>query len=389
MDDLTNGFVMTATQHPGPGWPVRTDERYSHPISEDAFQHLNHTYVMHKLKRRHVDPHWKEMLKEILSECDKGRMAGPFRSPASWPVQTITTGDRDLLPAPACPILASFCFSVEQHDKIRKCEDFKRSGHNSKMAAHDSPIHHGVDYYVQLRRWQAAKGHQPLLWAHDLDAAYRQVPVRDVEKMWPLINTPSGPLLFQHQALPFGAAGSVWAFNRVADMIQYIARKILLIPLYHYVDDFGSVEPSPLALLGFTSFARFFGALGLLMKKKKALAPSSRQKLLGVMFDIQQTDLFLRPCSERLDRMMTKITHILSSNLLRPEEAQKLCGKLVFLQSTSFGQVGRSLLQPLYARGHTSQCSDHAALNAPLRANVDHIATPLADDSPQTDTYVL
>ena len=370
VDDLTNGFVMTSTQHPGPGWPVRTDERYSHPISEESFHKLNHTYLMHKLKRRYVDPHWETMLKEILSECDKGRMAGPFSAPASWPITTITVEDRPLLPTPDVPILASVCFSVEQHDKIRKCEDFKRSGHNSMMVAYDSPIHHGVDYYVQLCRWQASQGHQPLLWAHDLDAAYRQVPVRDVEKMWSLIHAPRGPLLFQHQALPFGAAGSVWAFNRVADMVQYIARKVLLIPLYHYVDDFGSAEPSSMASSGFTAFSQFFGALGLLMKKKKALAPSPKQKLLGVMFDIQQSTMFLRPCPMRLDRMTTKIQNILSDNSLRSEEAQRLCGKLVFLQSTRFGQVGRSLLQPIYARGHSATNSDNEALNAPLRATL-------------------
>ena len=345
VDDMTNGFVLTSTQHPGPGWPVRTDERYSHPISEEQFIKLNGSYIHQKLQKGYVDPHWEVMLKEILSECDRGRMTGPYSSPPQWPVQTVSLDDRPLLPVPDKHIQASVCFSVEQHDKIRKCEDFKRSWHNSRMVAYDSPIHHGVDYYVQLCRWQAAHGHQPQLCAHDLDAAYRQLPVGDVDNKWTIIYTPKGPLLFQHQALPFEAAGSVWALNRFADMVQFAALKVLWIPLYHYVDDFGSSEPSHLADSGFTTFARFFGALGLLMKKKKALKPSSTQKLLGVVFDIQPPSLLLKPCPSRTERMIATMENILKTNTLIPEDAQKLCGKLIFLQTTSFGQVGRSLLQ--------------------------------------------
>lgn len=367
IDDMTNGFVLTSEQHPGPGWPVRTDERYSHPISEDQFKQVNQTYLFNKLRKGAVDPHWQAMLQEILVECTRGRMVGPFESPPHWPVQTVALEDKPLLPAPADHIYASVCFSVEQNDKIRKCEDFKRSGHNSMMVAFDSPIHHGVDHYVQLCRWQSLQNHRPLLWAHDLDAAYRQLPIRDVEKTWTIICTPSGPMLFQHQALPFGAAGSVWAFNRFADLVQWVARKVLLIPLYHYVDDFGSAEPAPLAESGFTKFSQVFGALGLLMKEKKALRPSTSQKLLGVIFNLHSEFLVLEPCPTRMTRMTTTIKDILRTNNLRPEVAQKLCGKLVFLQTTSFGQVGRALLQPIYARAHSHGVSASDNLNGPLR----------------------
>ena len=383
VDDMTNGFNITAHQHPGPGWPVRTDERYRHPISDEQFATLNRVYIHSKLKKGFVDPHWKSMLNEIITECDRGRMRGPFSSPSDWPVETVTAGDRALLTPPSSSVRASVCFAVEQHDKVRKCEDFKRSWHNSTMVANDAPVHHGVDYYVQLCRWLSSHDLRPMLWAHDLDAAYRQFPVRDLERAWTVLHTPQGPTLWQHLALPFGAAGSVWAFNRAADLIQWLARKLLWVPLLHYVDDFGSAEPEQLAQSGFECFSQMFGALGFLMKQKKALPPSRSQKLLGVVFDIQDTQILLCPCPARAERLKKHIGEVLAQDELRPEVAQKLCGKLVFLQTTSFGQMGRSLLLPIYSRAHSSEHSTVTTLNGPLRTALTTLSNLLESMPPR------
>lgn len=58
-EDLTMGFPLTGQQHHGPGWLQRHDERYSHPISEEAFAHMNEAYIKQKLVRHPIDPHWR------------------------------------------------------------------------------------------------------------------------------------------------------------------------------------------------------------------------------------------------------------------------------------------------------------------------------------------
>ena len=181
-EDMQYGFALTGVQHAGPGWPVRQDERYSHPISDEQFRQLNRAYVKSKLKKAYVDPHWQTMLQEVLEERSRGRMVGPFSAPEDWPVRTVSVHGLPLLAAPSHHVYASVSFAVEQHDKVRRCEDFRRSWHNACMVAHDAPIHHGVDYYVQLCRWHFQQGKDPRVWVHDLDAAYRQLPVREVEK---------------------------------------------------------------------------------------------------------------------------------------------------------------------------------------------------------------
>ena len=311
------------------------------------------------------------MLSEVLEERLHGRMVGPFAAPADWPCRTVTVDDLPMLDAPDHHVFASVSFAVEQHDKVRRCEDFRRSWHNSCVVTQDAPIHHGIDYYVQLCRWHHQSGLHPLVWVHDLDAAYRQLPVRDSDKAYMVLQTPSGPTLWRHNSLCFGAAASVWNFNRFADLLQFLARRLLWVPVHHYVDDFASVEDITLAESGFSTFDSMFGTLGLQMKPKKALKPATKQKLLGVIIEVNSTHVTLRPCPQRVARLLDQLSLILEEQALTPTTAQKLAGKLVFLQSTCFGQVGRALLGPLYARAHATQKQCEAeGLNGPLRSSI-------------------
>ena len=66
-------------------------------------------------------------------------------------------------------------------------------------------------------------------------------------------------------------------------------------------------------------------------------------------------------------------------------EAQKLAGKLVFLQTTTFGNVGRALTYPLYARAHgLGHDAEHVKLNHPLRDALLTLLHVLKDLRPRT-----
>lgn len=316
-EDMQLGFALTGVLHAGPGWPSRQDEKYSHPLSLSQFQSLNQSYIRSKLNKAYVDPHCETMLSEVLEERLHGRMVGPFAAPADWPCRTVTVDDLPMLDAPDHHVFASVSFAVEQHDKGR-CEDFRRSWHNSCVVTQDAPIHHGIDYYVQLCRWHHQSGLHPLVWVHDLDAAYRQLPVRDFDKAYMVLQTPSGPTLWRHNSLCFGAAASVWNFNRFADLLQFLARRLLWVPVHHYVDDFASVEDITLAESGFSTFDSMFGTLGLQMKPKKALKPATKQKLLGVIIEVNSTHVTLQPCPQRVARLLDQLSLILEEQALTP-----------------------------------------------------------------------
>ena len=73
----------------------------------------------------------------------------------------------------------------EGNVKVRRGEDWRRSGHNATILAHDVPTRHFVDDVVGLSSggwwsWQAAEvSPAARLFGHDLLNAYRQWAVRN------------------------------------------------------------------------------------------------------------------------------------------------------------------------------------------------------------------
>ena len=117
-------------------------------------------------------------------------------------------------------------------------------------------------------------------------------------------------------------------------------------------------------------------ALGLRTKPKKACPPALKQTLLGVNFDIQPKGLQLLPCPDRVLRIRKQVQQILDTDNLNPAEAQKLAGRLVFLQTTVFGQVGKTAPQPIDSRASAmSPDSDTGdKLNTGPRSALQNIA---------------
>ena len=70
----------------------------------------------------------------------------------------------------------------------------------------------------------------------------------------------------------FGAAASVWHFNRTADALQAVQRILLWIIAGHFVDDFNGVDMDEVADSAFQSMADFLDLelLGLQTKPSKA-----------------------------------------------------------------------------------------------------------------------
>eukprot|EP00435_Cladocopium_sp_Y103_P013637 s2457_g3.t1 len=383
-EDLQKGFVVLGKLHPGAGWLPRADQKYEHPVTAEALKQNNRHYATARLRSQRVDPEWKTMQEELRSELRKGRMSGPYSAPDWWPTQAVSIDDRPLTPLENQDICISFCFSVRQADKVRRCEDFRRSGHNSTVVAHDVPHHHDIKVFTDLALAASSSSSNTKIWAQDLNGAYRQFPVRDPDDCFCVLITPGGPVLLRHHALMFGAASSVWNFNRAADAITFLSRRLLATTVGHYVDDFIGIEAADTVCSGFDGFAELSKIMGLRMKEAKALPPQGEQKVLGINMAIHPEGVELAPHPRRCQKVLQTISQALSNNHLSADEAHRLAGKLVFLTSTLFGQLGRAALQPLYARAHGHQpATTGHHLNWPLRSALRTLQGLLHDVQPR------
>ena len=370
-NELTYGFPMMGALTRGTGWQTRIDGKYQNPCTAENFRVNNNIYAQKICHRQHSHEHWQKMLDEILTDVDNNRMAGPFRGPQHWPVATVAVPGRPDLPLRDLPCqepAVAIAFPIIQigsdgNDKVRRGEDWRRSHHNATIHAYDAPHHHTIDCYVQqamyIHRLRRQRGLPCTLrtWGHDHEGAYRQLPVSNPNDAYVMMHTPSGPTLWNHHVLLFGAVSSVWAYNRFGDAMVAIARILFLISAMHYVDDFGSTDHESCAIPAFALFATVNEILGLRMKASKAAPAEKLQRVLGVHIRCTEHGIFLSPTPNRVRRVMATIDSALTRNLLTPDQAAALAGKLAFLCTTMFGRCGRALLKPIYARQHSDQAS--------------------------------
>ena len=177
-----------------PGWRKRTDGRYNDPEHIQEVCRRNGQYLQSRLQGPTPSQYAEQLLEELVDEQRLGRVVGPLRAPSDWPCRTV-----------ALP-------------HISGC-DWRRSGHNAAMEADDVPTHHTVGDFVDLARRLAEEGADLVAFGHDLLNAYRRWPVRRPEHCATFLPTAAGVTLWMHMAMCFGAAASVWNFNRAGDAV--------------------------------------------------------------------------------------------------------------------------------------------------------------------------
>ena len=387
--DLNRGFPLLGELRRSPGWHARTDEWYAHPIAEEVFSSLNCRHIRQRARAHKADPEWECMLTEVLQGRDHGRIQGPFRAHESWGFEAVSMqgSSEELIPMPRGPSYAAYAFSVVQEGsdgrkKVRRCEDYRRSHHNSTIRALDKPPHDSVESYVRIILAWAFLGIIAQVWCQDLMAAYRQYPVLAVAHAYMLLQLPHGISVWRHAVLPFGASASVWHFNRCTDALVWLARCFLLVLALHYVDDIGGPEPAWSAASACASFKELCNLLGIRVKPSKEQLPSFLQKVLGVWLAVSSAGIEVRPDPGRIHKMISSLQRCLDDDSMTPEEASRLTGKLMFLQTSLFGQIGRAALHPLYSRAHGG--SDQATtLNQGIRGAIQCLLSLLGRAHPR------
>ena len=143
-------------------------------------------------------------------------------------------------------------------------------------------------------------------------------------------------------ALPFGAASSVYGFNRVAKSLWHIMVPLGAVWTTQYFDDFPNVELCDLASNSRSFMEFILHALGwkYAMDGKKAEPHCSAFKVLGVEMDLgksQQGSITVSNKRERVDDLVKNLGQILDRGTLSGAEASTLHGRLNFAQGQYFG----------------------------------------------------
>ena len=245
-------------------------------------------------------------------------------------------------------------FPVVQGDKVRPCDDFLRSLVNRMAWCRKKLKLPSVDSFCQLASSWFAAGRSPTFWKVDHRAAYRQIPLREEDRKKAVVvfrDPVSSRLCFWiHNALPFGALGAVYGYNRAARALVHIARTLLHIPVDSYYDDFWGVEDGLTAQSSFEAFKELNVLLGFDLKEEKEQAPSTTGEILGLEADISAPQIKVQISAKRKSKLSRMINGILAEGRLLPGTARKFAGKLQFACSGVFGKVGRAALQPFYVQ---------------------------------------
>ena len=392
---LQEGFNMLGHLDPGPGWKSRTDMKLSDPWDMLTLRGHNKDYIAKKVRQGRVDEHWSKMLDEILADCKLLRMEGPFQAPADAIFQTVGLPpeyQRDMLNEVPIDIIIAWAFAILQIgsdglDKLRRGEDWRRGGQNATTHALDQPHHHTPDHYVTAgdkvhQLWPEGKIN---LWGHDHDGAYRQLPLDNPAMAFVILMTPFGPTLWTHNVLMFGAVASVWAYNKLGDILTAIARILMLIPAMHYVDDYGAVEIDKLADSSFRHFKSLNELLGWVMKPSKAQEPRDKHKMQGVFIHFQDNKVIISPCKKRVKKLLAWMAKIRHKKKLPAEEAKTLAGKTGFVATSMFGRVGRCAMRAIWMRAASNDSSDQADTMTPaIEDSLKNLMTILLTCPPRT-----
>jgi hypothetical protein len=282
-------------------------------------------------------------------EVAEGKAEGPFTDRAA--VEAVVGG----------PFVAAHRFGVQQGDSLRPCDNMSGSGDHvnacfassRKLVISDLDVFSASAAHIARRPVQGRSGRLSI-WKKDHKSAYRQVPLRRDHRRFAVYcfcHPETGQLqYFVHKALPFGASASVYAYNRVAQALTFLAMKIFGVPVQNFFDDFWCAEPNETAESGFAAFSLLNELLGFTCKAAKDLPPSEAGELLGVWVRLGAAPFWFEVLPLRRSRLLAQLQEILDADALHGGAARKLAGKLQFACLALFGRVGRAPLGAVYAR---------------------------------------
>ena len=213
--------------------------------------------------------------------------------------------------------------------------------------------HHDLDWVV--RRLHRRLGHRMKLLKSDFKAAYRSCPicVKDLKFAHILVRGASGELLVSEQyAMPFGAVGAVYAWDRLGSAITAILIDLLLVPCIRYVDDLFWADLEESSLDCRSMVMEIVSLLGFTLEPDKTPLPSDSLDILGITTSLKMIngDLHLTyvPDALKVSFWLEDLIAIQAAGFLLIEPARQIIGRLSFAAWSIWGPIASGRLRPLY-----------------------------------------
>lgn len=236
--------------------------------------------------------------------------------------------------------------------KVRSVDHMTQSQVNCSTVVREKMRHDSLDVLFEIMRSMKLSSNEPLsLYKADIDSAYRRIPLRPEHRSYATIafKHEGMIMLLQHMAAPFGAASSVHHWERIGALICAIARRVLMLPLARYVDDFfsadreGSVEVATEVLQRLVDCLLGPGAAA-----ADKLVHGNPLTVLGVEVTADEGGVTCRPDEKKAFKWCCRIQGFLKAGQLHSGEASKLAGALQWASQQLFKRLGRAMLRPIF-----------------------------------------
>ncbi|CAE7242070.1 unnamed protein product [Symbiodinium sp. CCMP2592] len=372
--DMTSGFKIVGEEFPSGIFPLEPRPATLTPEELLAQSRSTKPLIWEQINDAPLDVNSRELFEITEAEY---REKGWLEQPRTWEELELLFGD--WLPAKR--------FGVRQRDKLRPIDDLAANGANSAFAACDKLTLRAFDEliwcatYIMRALVQKGSVHlvlscgrvisgplhdfwriktdraRPLLKTIDLKAAYKQLPLHPEHRRFCVVglkHPDTGQVRgYTSRVLPFGAAGSVTCFNRVARLIQRILQEAWILNC-NYFDDFPVLELS--ALTGSTDSTAhcILDLLGFECSAEKEEPFGASADVLGVTVDLSCADLSeVRVCNRQVkcSEVAASVDDVLDRGFLRAAEVASLFGRIQFLEGQLLGRMGRLALSELRSLG--------------------------------------
>eukprot|EP00971_Amphidinium_carterae_P313959 6239787-Amphidinium_carterae.1 len=163
------------------------------------------------------------------------------------------------------------------------------------------------------------------------------------------------PRYFIANSLLFGTTSAVYAFNRAAMGLWWIACTQMLLLCTDYFDDFPTLECEPLALSSRQSFETLLSVLGWRVSEgEKSLPFSATFEVLGVEFDMHFAEprphFAVRNKPQRVEDLTQVLQCCESSRKCSRKDLETLVGRLQFARGQLIGHALVPALAMLYRK---------------------------------------
>ena len=350
--DMARGFPLVG-DIPTVSSAVPHDVRRK-TMSDDELSRLSPSIVAKALKKPVLNDEQKGDLKEIFRQtCDE-----------------IAMGRMTKLSEPdtSCPLTMTRRFPVRQLSskgkmKLRSIDDFLFSRTND-MCQVGAKIRMGKidDLVLSAKRMTKSGKTDLVIGKSDFRAAYRACPILPEHRRYSrtCVFDPDNDRFYEtyQRAMPFGAVGAVYAWDRVGQMAQFVICAVLGLPVHRYVDDLFFVLPRHDAQSVVDQMVRLVSLLGLCLEEEKTPPPAVSQVVLGVELSVknvsrrdkERVSLAVRLDPNKAAFWTTLLSESLRTQCMPRKVAEKMAGRLGFVAYAILGPIGASRVRYIYAQ---------------------------------------